>query len=254
MEMEREEKETAPLTYRIIKQASIASKGCTYNVSPGLTITPTTPWISDLRHDYPMEVGVEFQGSSAYLSDLVITCHEALTPSRIELYVGTPASSSAESASMSMSMSMEGVLPEDTGSYYEEAVFERLGYVKFRGCASGGNGFERETKAINGINLNCRYVKLLIHEPLMSDAETRRKNEHHQVALMGLTFVGFDASSKYEFGTSSLSHGLAPENCNLLVAEAIMRQAAAEGTEGEKETLIGECFKFTETEQVREHP
>ena len=160
--------------------------------------------LTDKTCTYPFEVGVELS-SSAEVCDLIITVHSSLVPSRIELYVGVETSSIAPT--------------------YANALFRRLGHVSFRqrGESSETTTPGRETRTVPDLNARCRYVKLLVHEPLISP----NFNPDHQVCILDVTFMGCDALTKLEHPRSETVF-----DHRLLVAETLSRLDASNRSAG----------------------
>ena len=83
---------------------------------------------------------------------------------------------------------------------------------------------ERETKVVSDVDMECDFVKLVVHEPVLS-SDTARFNKGQQVGLTGLSFTGEPVGGRGGIGYVAFA---APENHSLLVAESI----GVEGMEG----------------------
>jgi hypothetical protein len=160
--------------------------------------------------DFPMTLAVTFP-FPVKLSSISMTAHEAYTPSEVEVYLGS-------SPPLQPNEIDDG---EERGSF-GAGVFERLGFITFRGGAAGGM-LERETKVISDVDEGCEFVKLVVHEPVLS-SDTVKFNKGQQVGLTGLSFTGEPVDSLgLGYGTIA-----SPENHSLLVAEII----GVDGMEG----------------------
>lgn len=104
-----------------------------------------------------MELGLELLGNHPTVSALKMTSLEGLTPSKIEIFVGT------KSSPEHVWKPIEG--KESETDAYSSALWKRLGFVKFR---VGGEVSQRETKTVAGIETTCHFVKLVIHEPALT--------------------------------------------------------------------------------------
>ena len=168
---------------------------------PADDVTLTSPWVSDLRCEFPMEIGLEL-ASGALVSSIRLTAHESLTPEKIELFVGVAG---------------EEVEEEDEASQvklnpYSTALWKRLGFVSFQtGAKLETETRRRETKTVENVNLRCKYLKLIVHEPALMGVEC-------QVGLCDISLFGEDDTIAYR---ASSAEGLVPSNPDLIVAQAL---------------------------------
>ncbi|GMH49155.1 hypothetical protein TrVE_jg11121 [Triparma verrucosa] len=168
---------------------------------PADDVTLTSPWVSDLRCEFPMEIGLEL-ASGALVSSIRLTAHESLTPEKIELFVGVAG---------------EEVEEEDEASQvklnpYSTALWKRLGFVSFQtGAKFETETRRRETKTVENVNLRCKYLKLIVHEPALTGVEC-------QVGLCDISLFGEDDTIAYR---ASSAEGLVPSNPDLIVAQAL---------------------------------
>ena len=188
----------SPLSYHIVSLASFATKIAKTPSTPlADDINHSSPWISDSRVCFPMELGLELLGNHPSVSEIKLTSLEGLTPTKIEIFVGTKSS-------------LEHAWKVDDGNdsktdEYSTALFKRLGFVKFQ---VGGKSLQRETKIVAGIDTTCHYVKLVVHEPAMTG--------NCKVGLCEVSLFGQDALTTYYIPTD-----LAPSNPSLLVAQTL---------------------------------
>ncbi|GMH74674.1 hypothetical protein TL16_g06526 [Triparma laevis f. inornata] len=197
-----------PLTYHICHVPNFAYSTCvTPPIPPADNINLTSPWLSDMRCDYPMEVGLELTGnnsSGALVSSLKLTAHETFTPKKIEIFIGV-AGEEVEDEDKASPNNRPNQNP------YSTALWKRLGFVSFQTGQSESGNRRRETKTVDNINLRCKFLKLIVHEPALTGVEC-------QVGLCSISLFGLDSSIAY---MKSLGQGPAPVNPDLIVAQAL---------------------------------
>lgn len=149
--------------------------------------------MSDLRHRYPLEVGIWL--GDCTLEALRLVAHETLVPRRVEVFT---------SADNPLKLVEEETRPlsevrREWRRTYAQALFTQLGIVKFKGSFNG----RRESKLAKPSKpvIRCAFVRLVFHEPLeaigagssFSNNDPERSRRQHCVGLLALEFYGKDA-------------------------------------------------------------
>lgn len=149
--------------------------------------------MSDLRHRYPLEVGIWL--GDCTLEALRLVAHETLVPRRVEVFT---------SADHPTKLVEEETRPlsdvrREWRRTYAQALFTQLGTIDFEGSFSG----RRESKLAKPSRpvIRCTFVRLVFHEPLeaicagssFSNNDPERLRRQHCVGLLALEFYGQDA-------------------------------------------------------------
>lgn len=182
---------------------------CEATSNPATGLEDFEGWVSDARHQYPIELGIWV--GDCTLEAVRLVARPALVPRRVDMYTAL-VEKCDELAECEAPLEVRRAWRHS----YFQAIFTQLGTVNFEG--SDKERHEGKIARPSNPVERCAFIRLVMHEPLNS------VSGEHRVGLSSLAIYGRDVLCRLELAAPKLK--LDASECALVAAGVPTRVVA----------------------------